>query len=180
MKERPNLNELAKEIYEANKKKGFHDKEYSNEHYLMLVITELSEAVEADRKEKKADLNRLESWLKEDKEFFTEPFVWFIKDTVADELADAIIRLLDLAGLRGVHVVYEEPYSVMLSSFNLAVYMFYLSTSLNSYGELDELVSLTVGSIEALAHSLNIDIWRHVDLKLKYNATRERLHGKKY
>lgn len=47
---RPDLNTLSKEVFKANKAKGFHDVEVSNETLLMLVITELSEAVEADRK----------------------------------------------------------------------------------------------------------------------------------
>ena len=45
-----NLNELRDKAYRIACDHGFHDKELSNEHCLMLVITELSEAVEADRK----------------------------------------------------------------------------------------------------------------------------------
>ncbi len=45
-----NLNELRNIAYKTACEHGFHDKELSNSHYLMLVITELSEAVEADRK----------------------------------------------------------------------------------------------------------------------------------
>ena len=42
---------LAKEVYEANKAKGFWNKPLSPEHCLMLVISEVAEAVEAARKE---------------------------------------------------------------------------------------------------------------------------------
>jgi len=45
-----NYNELAKEIYLENKAKGFWDEPRSEEHCVMLIITELSEAVEAFRK----------------------------------------------------------------------------------------------------------------------------------
>lgn len=44
------LNKLSKEIYEANKAKGFHDEKHSEEHMMCLVVSELMEAVEADRK----------------------------------------------------------------------------------------------------------------------------------
>lgn len=44
------LNELSKEIYEANKAKGFHEEKHSFEHMACLIISELMEAVEADRK----------------------------------------------------------------------------------------------------------------------------------
>lgn len=44
-----NLNELRDEAYRIAKENGWHDEEYSNEHWLCLVISELMEAVQADR-----------------------------------------------------------------------------------------------------------------------------------
>ena len=44
-----NLNKWRDRAYKTACEHGFHDKELSNEHCLMLVITELSEAVEAER-----------------------------------------------------------------------------------------------------------------------------------
>ena len=196
MKDRPNLNDLSKEIYEANKKKGFHDKEHSNEHYLMLVITELSEAVEADRKRKryrdeeyKACLNYYKGWSKESigyKIEETTAFTRYIKDTLEDELADAIIRLLDLAGLGNweINANIQDTYTESIDSLKVVpltysifkiVETFY-HDFLSTYGK----VLKAIPRIEALAHSLQIDIWQHVELKIEYNATRERLHGKLY
>ena len=45
-----NLNELRDRAYKTACDRGFHDEELSNEHCLCLVISELMEAVEADRK----------------------------------------------------------------------------------------------------------------------------------
>ena len=45
-------NELRDRAYQCACKHGFHDKEYSDKHWLMLIITEISEAVDADRKGK--------------------------------------------------------------------------------------------------------------------------------
>ena len=45
-----NLNELRDRAYKTACEHGFHDEELSNEHCLCLVISELMEAVEADRK----------------------------------------------------------------------------------------------------------------------------------
>lgn len=45
-----NLNELRDRTYKTACEHGFHDKDLSNEHCLCLVISELMEAVEADRK----------------------------------------------------------------------------------------------------------------------------------
>ena len=47
-----NLNELRDRAYKTACDRGFHDEELSNEHCLCLVISELMEAVEADRKGK--------------------------------------------------------------------------------------------------------------------------------
>ena len=44
------LNELRDRAYKTACEHGFHEEELSDMHLLMLVITELSEAVEADRK----------------------------------------------------------------------------------------------------------------------------------
>lgn len=46
-----NLNELRDKAYKTACEHGFHDQELSNNHFLCLVISELMEAVEADRKE---------------------------------------------------------------------------------------------------------------------------------
>ena len=45
-------NELRDRAYQCACRPGFHDKEYSNAHCLMLIITEIIEAVDADRKGK--------------------------------------------------------------------------------------------------------------------------------
>ena len=183
MKERPNLNELAKEIYEANKKKGFHDKEQSNEHYLCLVISELMEAVEADRKELRAkyemhnDITHLD-----DEGYFNEPaFRHCIKDTLEDELADAIIRLLDLAGLRGLEQFDADFGEILIKDQLLTENIIVIIDILRDKRfELYLNIECAINNIGLLCQHLNIDIWRHVELKIMYNATRERLHGKKY
>lgn len=45
-----NLNKWRDRAYKTACEHGFHDKELSKEHRLCLVISELMEAVEADRK----------------------------------------------------------------------------------------------------------------------------------
>jgi NTP pyrophosphatase (non-canonical NTP hydrolase) len=104
------LNESAKFIHDINVSKGFWDKERNVGELLMLVVTELSEALEAHRKDNFANPNSND----------------LAKDTFEDEIADSFIRLLDLC------------------------------------------------------NALDIDIEKHIQLKVAYNQTRERLHGKKY
>ena len=51
-----NLNILAKNINNESKSRGFWDKKMETPSYLMLIVSELSEAVEADRLDKFADV----------------------------------------------------------------------------------------------------------------------------
>ena len=68
----------------------------------MLTVSELAEALEADRKNKRADLSAF--FDKEPCEIFPfrEKFEVHVKDTFEDELADATIRLLDLSTALGI------------------------------------------------------------------------------
>lgn len=119
------IKELAKECHNTAKAKGFWDKERNLGELLMLITSELGEALEADRKDKYADLEKLDK-LRQEGRAVVSSFQETVKDTFEDELADVLIRLLDLVEAKG------------------------------------------------------IDIERHITLKMEYNKTRERLHGKKY
>lgn len=90
-----NLNDLAKEVHQVNKDKGFWDKERNVGEMLMLVTSELGEAMEAHRKGKFANWEAYEMVL--DKMNAPENFKTHIKDSFEDEIADAILRLLDMA-----------------------------------------------------------------------------------
>lgn len=52
-----NLNELRDKTYKIACEHGFHDTELSNKHFLCLIISELMEAVEADRRGKRANVD---------------------------------------------------------------------------------------------------------------------------
>lgn len=107
------LNQLRDKAYQCAVKHGWHEENLSDEHFLCLVISELMEAVEADRKDNHADMeyyeNRISNSLicrgilpsRPKEKGYERAYRDFIKDTVEEELADACIRLLDLAGLRG-------------------------------------------------------------------------------
>ena len=89
------LTTAAKQIHEDNKQKGFWDKEREIGTLLMLVTSELAEALEADRKGRYA--GKIASKNKEEGEFPQ----WFeknVKDTFEDEMADTVIRILDICG----------------------------------------------------------------------------------
>lgn len=133
------LNSASVEIHQDAKRKGFWDSERETGTLLMLCVSELSEALEADRKGRKNMLKTFErdmefARLNHDNftpddinyDWIVNRFETTIKDTFEDELADTVIRILDLCGARG------------------------------------------------------IDLEKHINLKLKYNRSRERMHGKAY
>lgn len=111
------IKELQKEIHQNNVAKGFwEDKETKNvPELLMLCVSELSEALEAHRKGR---MNRLRvfnqdlGYARITIEDFTEGnenlpwlknrFETEIKDTFEDEIADTVIRLLDLSEGLGI------------------------------------------------------------------------------
>lgn len=99
------LNKLRDEAYQNAVEHGWHDEYLSTDHFLCLVISELMEAVQAERKGKHADRIQFDNYMslrERSEEEFKYAFTHGIKDSVEDELVDACIRLLDLAGLRNV------------------------------------------------------------------------------
>lgn len=133
------LNKLAEEIHAGNVKKGFWVEGVDRNvgELLMLIVSEAAEAMEAHRIDKFADIagytynmgliaEDIEGKEIESEELFKSSFKEYIKDSFEDEIADTIIRLLDLSA------------------------------------------------------GMNIDIEKHIALKLKFNSTRAAKHGKNY
>ena len=104
------------------------DKGFDNFHIptlLMLVTSELGEALEADRKDKHADIEKFEidrkvwsngNMSREGREaLFKASFEINIKDTFEDEIADAFLRLMDLVGAYKIdiekHIRYKQIYN---------------------------------------------------------------------
>lgn len=141
-----NLNELAKEIHQNAKDHGFYEAEIETLSEIMLcndivegirkqkvvrhaffaqkialIHSELSECLEANR----MDSFSIDTEIEDDIDF-VKSFKLLVKNTVEDELADVLIRTLDLCA------------------------------------------------------SLNIDIEKQVELKMKYNSLLEHKHNKEY
>lgn len=188
------LNRYAKECHQRAVAKGFWDKRHTEGHYFMLAFGELHEAVEADRLGKWAKLTpeQIEYLRNLEGEKFVKEFIRLVKDTVEDEIADTVIRLLDILGntLEGWMLSEEE------ATADLGVYAFHVEgqTTLadtlwpiiemacylcNNQADLSAIL-YTIKSLELNSHHLGIDLLTHIELKMRYNETRPRLHGKKY
>lgn len=175
------LNALRDECYKISCEHGFHDEQLSERHFLCLVITELSEAVEADRKDRHANVAGFENAAKVYP--IQRCFEGYIKDTVEDELADAAIRILDLAGLNGdtfpsfsseLYKMDEDICDYFKSkSFTESIYEICEDIFTSGY-------DVALYDLFVLAEVMGFELMEHIRLKMDYNRTRQRLHGKKY
>lgn len=179
-----NLNKLRDKAYQCAVAHGWHDENQSDEHFLCLVISELMEAVEADRKGMHAKRDNFEYYMKQRKRDdgeFMYAFKHDIKDSVEDELSDACIRLLDLAGLRGYDLDsfdYEGSDTEDYSDMSFTESMFKICVYITDNFYRDEPFIL-LNEIFAFCRDRNIDIFWHIKQKMKYNELRPYKHGDK-
>lgn len=187
------LKSLAKICHQRAVDNGFWDDLHGAGHYLMLAICELSEAVEADRKDKwaKLDHDTIDTLQRIEGDPFVQMFLDKVKDTVEDEIADAEMRLFDLLShiLKGREIpsydvntarsAYEnnDPPAMLTEAF-----MPIISTLCDGFlfDYRTRAVLYAIKSLEQLCDHLGIDLMAHIELKLKYNETRPARHGKKY
>ncbi len=127
MFENLSLNAACAEQHEAVIEKGFTPQQVATN--LMLIVSELGEACEADRKNRHANISAMQTALSEiddkigditlpqveENEKFKSVFEVHIKDTFEDEIADAFLRLMDLCGAMNIDI---EKHIRMKSEYN--------------------------------------------------------------
>lgn len=188
-----NLIETAKSTHAANRAKGFWDKPKTLETIQLLIVSELVEAVEAERKGTNEPTKQQYLDLLED--FDPAKFKAGFKDTIIDELADTVIRCLDYIGYELYRYSNKDwlPGQYTTSFKNYSERLFrhsYRRTSLTSFAWVcvsDFSRSLTAGSptlliakLQAYAKAHNLPLSEAIDAKLLYNQSRPYRHGKKY
>lgn len=124
------INKLSKEIHQNAKEHGFFDDKKNIGEMLALIHSEVSEALECDRKDKYySNCIDEQKWFIDgmaekyyghtfnDDSFFEEQFEKRVKDTFEDELADIMIRVMDLAAFKEVnlenHIKAKMRYNAM-------------------------------------------------------------------
>lgn len=158
---------------------------------LMLIVSEIGEALEAHRKGRFADFTdysiselSLESFNYFDTPEEIKAFENCIKDTFQDELADVFIRLFDFCGYMKIEPV-DFPHGVTLSE-NVGEGLLEITHMIceflydNYYSWRNESMYEIFHYLQFFCEMHKIDIEKHIELKMRYNETREYKHGKRY
>lgn len=188
------LDSLTTRAFDTACSHGFHDVERSNAHFMMLVLSEIGEMVEADRKSRRVKLHgdALDNTLRFND--FVPTFEHLVKDTMEDELADVVIRLLDFCGKRGISILMgndgivdmQDKFVEMFGEMSVCEQCFYLSRVITSIGDdapaqdLPSLVACAISFCFEFATFHKIDLLWHIENKMAYNETRAKMHGKNY
>lgn len=186
------ISDLVSNSYRVARQHGFHDDYHSPAHYMMLVVSEIGEMVEADRKNRHADV----AYYTTSSGMGLASFESLIKDTFEDEMADVVIRLCDFCGSLGVlpytndvMVDMSEEFAKFWGAKSVCEQCFYLSSMVvdverASYdaddSEMRKRLGSTLSFIFEMANHHGIDLLWHVDRKMEYNESRPLRHGKAY
>ncbi len=177
---------------------GFWDDTPNYEHLAMLVITELSEAIDADRHDRHADTDEYEAGCAFVNKYIIAPddrikgcktaYEDYVKDTVEGELADACIRIMDMMGYYKISFILRDNRftSDLDNTFTsdldkpLCEFCFRVTEALMApHGEIyacQKALNMLLG----YAEHIGIDIKWHIHEKMAYNEQRPRLNGKYY
>lgn len=189
--------DLVGRAYATAVEHGFHNEERSNSHFLMLVLSEIGEMVEADRKNRHADIAAFNDLLYTPQAVGDMDARWkylferYVKDTVLDEMADVVIRILDFCGTRCIDLgdVYDT------SSWSFAEYFgdrsfceqcYELALRIAAVDDRTEASVVQAKMKSALMYCLSMADYYHADLlwhvrqKMRYNGQRAVRHGKAY
>lgn len=194
------LNLWADAAFDTASRHGFHDEQYGETYYMGLVLSEVGKIINADRKGKHADLEGYEKMAAET--YCSRlAFEMYLKDTVEDEFADVVIRLLDFAGASMVTLEYigeeerdeefRKAYDYTYSGANgLLPGLLYGVTGMTyrvkewrkNHGFLSSILASYVAAYDYLfTGSKNAGmLWTYVKLKMEYNMGRPKYNGKKY
>lgn len=110
------LNELSTQFHDFQVRAGFTDSNITQR--LMLVHSEISEAFEAHRKDKRCRVEDYEKGYRhQEDEQKKSGFELHVKDSLEDEIADAVIRLLAFCGENNIdiekHIELKMEYNEM-------------------------------------------------------------------
>lgn len=189
------LKQFMTKAYENAKAKGFYKPDLDINQALMLIITEMSEAIQASRHNRHGSIEGYNTYLEVSDEYIA--YEESLEGTVESEFADITLRIISLLGwydsqnticlmndtelkkteefhkVEFEHGNYCLPTAMYLIITRITYFPFSCSPAwMNTLRLQDILVQ-----VFALAHAEGIDLVEHIKLKMKYNESRPYLHG---
>lgn len=170
---------LSRRAHNTAVKHGFYKSKPSKEHLLMLICTEISYAVQADRNGLICNRKYSTLWYachKADDCNFVETYKEFVKDTVNDEMADIAIRLYDFIGNMGPSYHYSIPSTTFIKHGDFAADGYRLIRMIVEEDNINDILQY----IYDWAFSLFLHLRLFIDIKMRYNKLRPYKNGKRY
>lgn len=189
------INAWINRAFENAKKHGWHEEEKSDKHWFIMIGTEIAEAVQADRKGRWFDeltKSGLECVLANDhhgglvEKFYEDN----IEGTVESELADICIRIFDFMGVKGyeisqaiickeenINLIQKDSFTE--NAFKVANIFFDDFCMKKEHQQL--YIELALIFLFEWAEAMGVNLQQQIELKMRYNESREYMHGgKKY
>ena len=207
------IEQLNKSIGEINSiavAHGWYDKKLSDNHYFMMMITEISEAIQADRTNNKAQMKSFAAYYKpkndgqfifpddcyNDNERFMEAYKLYVENTVEGEIADIVIRVLSFLGMHGYKITklpkfksskekkdsaeYFGDCSFTEACLDLTAFISHNFTGRYDHEGIVEDMSKVIAFVYEWCEYLHVNLDEQIRLKIRFNSLREYKHGKKY
>lgn len=189
------LKQFMTKAYENAKAKGFYKPDLDINQALMLIITEMGEAIQASRHNRHGSIDGYNTYLEVSDEHVA--YEESLEGTVESEFSDITLRIISLLGwydsqnticlmndtelkkteefhkVEFEHGNYCLPTAMYLIITRITYFPFSCSPAwMNTLRLQDILVQ-----VFALAHAEGIDLVEHIKLKMQYNESRPYLHG---
>lgn len=197
------LASLAEDAFKNADKHGFYPENTEIETALMLIITEMAEAVQADRHNLHGSIEDYESEIQMGRDIPTA-YKNSLEGTVESEFADIAIRILSLLGWMNSKTSIKlksdsslaDKYEVtkiqcrvqnIINKGSIAKDLYRLNRDFGNFVDNESCSWFVSDNLQdilmrvfAIAHNNNIDLMEHIKLKMQYNESRPYLHGCKY
>ena len=194
------LASLAEDNFKNAEKHGFYTESTEIETELMLIITEMSEAVQADRHNRHGSIEDYESEIQMGRDIPTA-YKNTLEGTVESEFADIAIRILSLLGwMNSKTPIKLKSDSILADEYGISKIQFKIQNTINKGSIAKDLYRLNgrlswfvdnescswfvsdtlqdiLMRVFAIAHNHNINLMEHIKLKMQYNESRPYLHG---
>ena len=153
--------------------------EHHEEDCIMLILKDVIGAIEA--KELKQTIHIPQGIEDMEADAFWDAFENSIKETFEDRLAKIGMRMLDLLVVHGKHCRdYIGGFVYLDHPGDTSRVMYSIMRDLTSDARLSLKLRHGMQTLLGLAHHLGVDLYKLIQLKLRYNKQRPQHHDKRY